>query len=355
MGYAHIRGFAERSGSSWHNPIEAAAIARWVGENEQMLLDRYGAGKASIGEVLAVITPYAAQKRLVEQELKKRVGEQAKSVTVGTVHTLQGAERPVIIFSPTVTADPSSASPYYDHEPNLLNVAVSRARRSFLFFGDMRLCDSVQRRSPLRLLGDRLRKHETNQTKGVNPFEGEPEVQRLVNAREHDAFLANKMSKAHRRVILSSFRAWDEAIKDAGIDRLAKACAERKVKVSFVIGVRKHDDLRALEPALSLLASSGAVVLTSDKLHTKTLIIDDDIIVEGSFNCCNAHRKGEGNEERSFALSGGRARRYVEEAAAEFRALKKKRFEASAACGFRSGKVGERLGKPPADEGRASL
>lgn len=316
LGYAHIRGIAERSGSSWRNPTEAAAIACWISENERILLNDYG--KPRIGEVLAVVTPYAAQKRLVEQELNKCLGERAESITIGTVHALQGAERPVIVFSPTVTAGPSSV-PHYDHEPNLLNVAVSHAQRSFLFFGDMRLCASVRRCSPLRLLGDRLRRHEANQIKGVNPFALEPEVQRLVNAKEHDEFLKRRMKGARKRVIISSFNAWPKPIKDAGIDRLTREVSQ-KVSVSFLIGVPKRAG-PSLDDALDLLAGCGAAVFTSDTVHTKTVVIDDDVIVEGSFNWCGAYRDRNASEERSFALSGDKARLYVEQAAAEFEKL----------------------------------
>src|SRR6185295_12451318 len=69
-----------------------------------------------------------------------RIGDE---MTVGTVHALQGAARDIIIFSPAHTAE-DGQSLFFDRGPNLINVAVSRARDSFLVFGDMRMFDPAR-------------------------------------------------------------------------------------------------------------------------------------------------------------------------------------------------------------------
>jgi superfamily I DNA and/or RNA helicase len=52
-----------------------------------------------------VITPYTAQQQAIEDELVRRVGrETAETVAVGTVHTFQGGERDVMIFSPVLVS-----------------------------------------------------------------------------------------------------------------------------------------------------------------------------------------------------------------------------------------------------------
>lgn len=325
LGYAHLRSMPQRAGASWRNPIEAAAIARWIGDNERAILKAYGSGEAqTIDKLVAVVTPFAAQKALVRTKVRQLLGNRATAITIDTVHALQGAECPVVIFSPTVTADAASAPPFFDREPNLLNVAVSRARRSFIFFGDMRLCDR-SKPTPLGLLGRHLRASEANRIEGVNPFELEPEVQRLANARDHDAFLKRAMGRARERVIIFSFNAWAKPIQDAGIDRLTRQCATRGVDVSFLVGVPRRDG-SSLPHALGLLAGCGAAVYTSERVHTKTLVVDDDLILEGSFNWCGTYRDTNGSEERSFALSGSKARPYVEQAVTEFDGLAKTRF-----------------------------
>ena len=50
-----------------------------------------------------MITPFGAQVRAIMQACQKvriAAGSKENEMTVGTVHALQGAERPVVIFSP---------------------------------------------------------------------------------------------------------------------------------------------------------------------------------------------------------------------------------------------------------------
>jgi superfamily I DNA and/or RNA helicase len=49
---------------------------------------------------------------------------------VGSVHQLQGSERPLVIFSTAVDSPPGSA--FFDKAFNILNVARSRATDSFI-------------------------------------------------------------------------------------------------------------------------------------------------------------------------------------------------------------------------------
>jgi hypothetical protein len=52
-------------------------------------------------------------------------------MTIDTVHSLQGAEKPVVIFSMVETASPADRQ-FYDDGTNLINVAVSRAKDMFI-------------------------------------------------------------------------------------------------------------------------------------------------------------------------------------------------------------------------------
>jgi superfamily I DNA and/or RNA helicase len=61
---------------------------------------------------------------------------------IGTVDALQGAERAILLFSPVYTTEDHRFD-MIDNQPNRLNVAVSRARDSFLLFGDMEIFDDV--------------------------------------------------------------------------------------------------------------------------------------------------------------------------------------------------------------------
>ena len=62
-------------------------------------------------------------------------------MTVGTVHSLQGAECPIVIFSSVYSSQTEESMPFIESGENFLNVAVSRAQDSFIIFGDRNLYD----------------------------------------------------------------------------------------------------------------------------------------------------------------------------------------------------------------------
>ncbi|MEW5232280.1 DEAD/DEAH box helicase, partial [Escherichia coli] len=101
MGYLHIDGKGEQASSgSRYNLLEAETIAAWLAENQQNIEAHYG---KSLHEVVGIVTPFSAQVSTIKQALGKQgisTGANEKSLTVGTVHSLQGAERAIVIFSP---------------------------------------------------------------------------------------------------------------------------------------------------------------------------------------------------------------------------------------------------------------
>jgi len=106
-------------------------------------------------DIVGVITPFAGQKRELKKALSK-IGLNVNEMKIGTVHALQGAERPLILFS-TVYNKEESGSMFFDRDnkPNMLNVAVSRAKDSFIVFGDKGIFHS--RNTPSGILGKYLK------------------------------------------------------------------------------------------------------------------------------------------------------------------------------------------------------
>lgn len=82
------------------------------------------------------------------------------SLTVGTVHSLQGAERAIVIFSPVYSKHEDGG--FIDSDSSMLNVAVSRAKDSFLVFGDMDLFEIQPGSSPRGLLAKYLFSSDSN-------------------------------------------------------------------------------------------------------------------------------------------------------------------------------------------------
>jgi RecA/RadA recombinase len=136
-------------GSSRQNRVEAKVIAEWIIRNYAAFFRIYNTDvtdpnkRVEESEVIGVVTPFSAQARCVEEELRKAVasadlpegtpGDLHRNITVGTAHRLQGAERPVILFS-AAYGENSPQSGFIDASPELMNVAVSRAKDLFIVF-----------------------------------------------------------------------------------------------------------------------------------------------------------------------------------------------------------------------------
>jgi superfamily I DNA and/or RNA helicase len=88
-------------------------------------------------------------------------GKEEGEMTVGTVHSLQGAERLLVIFSPTYSKD--SDGGFMDRSPSMLNVAASRAKDNFLVFGDMAISILRTKVHPADCLH-----HSSSQTRTTN-------------------------------------------------------------------------------------------------------------------------------------------------------------------------------------------
>lgn len=139
-----VRGAQEAHFGSWYNELELRETLA--------LLDRLlASGRAPSG--IAVITPYRAQlerlrRGVVERgiplepslelaELDEPPAPSMEGLALGTVHRFQGGERSVVLF--TTVATRARSLSFLNARPNLLNVAVSRARDHFVCIGDRRV------------------------------------------------------------------------------------------------------------------------------------------------------------------------------------------------------------------------
>ncbi|MBE9209749.1 DNA helicase [Nostoc sp. LEGE 06077] len=88
----------------------------------------------SLNEI-GVISPYRRQVNALTQRLKSR-WTNFSDKSIGTVHTFQGGQKSVIIFS-TRQCQSTDSLWFINRRPNLLNVAVSRARELFILVGNL--------------------------------------------------------------------------------------------------------------------------------------------------------------------------------------------------------------------------
>lgn len=142
---------------------------------------------------------------------------------------------------------------------------------------------------------------------------------RLHTLEEHQAFLKEVFTTAqHRVVIVSPFISINAIVHD-GIDGLVKSALSRGIDVRVFVDHK----LNCIDSELKQSALDGIVALTKagvkvavvDGIHNKTLIRDNDLIAEGSFNWLSAVRIRNGEcqrEERTLVCTGISAKEMID-------------------------------------------
>jgi hypothetical protein len=134
---------SDRKKTSRYNLLEAQRIRTWLMENFENIRAAYPNDLPNA--LIGVITPFKEQANVIRRELR----DLWPDVMVGTVHTFQGGERKIILFSTVYGSEDGCA--FLDFKPNLMNVAMSRAKDRFLVFGDMG-CLNTSKKTPSGLL-----------------------------------------------------------------------------------------------------------------------------------------------------------------------------------------------------------
>lgn len=292
MGYVHIKGESQTSGGSRKNEREAGSVVAWIAENKEKLEKYY---KKDIDDIVGIITPFSAQKQLLIQGLTSQGITISKA---GTVHALQGAERFVVIFS-SVYSKRDSQPYFFDRGPNMLNVAVSRAKDSFIVFGDMDIFDPASN-TPSGLLAKYLFASENNELANSHlpsPTDGTVlrEIDRIRTLQKHKDALARAFERAKRRlIIVSPYLRWRAVDADNICEKVAQAHG-RGVEVQIYVddGFNQNLELPSAAKAVEALRQNGASVHLCHNIHSKIICIDDDVFIEGSFNWLSAERINE--------------------------------------------------------------
>ncbi|WP_337102018.1 AAA domain-containing protein [Paenibacillus sp. YIM B09110] len=301
MGYAHIPGDAKRKNGSYYNEIEADAIVSWIHRNQDLLVEPYakdGTESKSIDQVVAIITPFFQQKKLILDKLARTELKAMKNITVGTVHALQGAERPVVIFSPVYDGN-SASSLFFDAGVNMLNVAVSRAQDSFLVFGDMRIFDPLAN-TPSGLLARYLFTSEEQEIQNVEmPLYFKTRlalpVDHIQDLEGHRTILANSIRTANKEVHIVSPFLSSNALDADGLEAVCKEAIGRGIEIVVYTDEALNKRHGLLFPhfirATEMLTAWGVQVVITKRVHSKALWVDRDMLIEGSFNWLSAVRK----------------------------------------------------------------
>lgn len=121
----------DKRGQSWQNTKEAEAVVATI----RSLRAESQFARFSVG----VVSPFKAQVEIISELLDKE--GLLTNTLVGTAHSFQGDERDVIIFSPVVSKGiTEGAATWVEKPPNLINVAVTRAREALFLVGNLACC-----------------------------------------------------------------------------------------------------------------------------------------------------------------------------------------------------------------------
>ena len=310
LGYAHVKGIEEKLGGSRCNKIEARVIASWVAKNKDKILEN--CQQDNLTDCLAIVTPFAAQKNEIQAELQRHDIYLDK---VGTIHSLQGAEKEIVIFSSVYTAE-NQGGLFFDKSPNMLNVAVSRAKRSFLVFGDMEIFDPSLNH-PSSLLANYLFANENNEITDISipilPQIIAEEVETITTLIQHRHELIQSFSNAQHILTIVSPYLFKKAIEYDAIEQHIMAHSSRIVINIYTDPYlnKKNEDFAGL---LTILTAAGANLILVDRVHSKIIAIDDKTIIIGSFNWLSASRNNYNyiREETSLIYRGSQVSRIIE-------------------------------------------
>lgn len=299
MGYIHVNGTDEPINGSRRNDLEARVIAEWISEEYKNLEAAY---QKDIWEILAVVAPFAAQISLIKRYLKESIGKEiCDKITIGTVHALQGAGREIILFS-SVYGNYSNRM-FFDlkNKYNMLNVATTRAKHSFIVFGNMRIFQPNLDTPSGNLAKILFSKEEYNLSQNfiysserIYKSNNAYKVTRLTTLEEHRNYLKSCFKEAQNTLLIFSPFISSYAINADKITDLIKEAVRHNVKVIVITDEyfdRQNGELKkSAKEGREKLTEAGAELVTYKGVHNKTICVDEQSLAEGSFNWLSAVR-----------------------------------------------------------------
>ncbi|WP_179228548.1 AAA domain-containing protein [Leptolyngbya ohadii] len=252
-------------------------------------LIRHGYSPREIG----VISAFRAQADALKKSLVTKFPELKDAI--GTVHTFQGSERRVIILSTKVCRRQDSIS-WINQRPNLLNVAVSRAKELFILVGNLHRLEEEKSGIYTRQLVQHIREQglvlEYKTAAEVNPERLSAAGSSPIYDCDHLKVLQQALREAEQELFVVAPRIQGEAAQQFSQDVLA--VLRRGIRVTIVYGSpnsnshsdgaqetqaeRKFRELFAKYSCASLIRAKG------DGTNQRILLCDNKFAVVGSWN-----------------------------------------------------------------------
>ena len=290
MGFVHVDGLCEKYLLSRRNVGEANAILYWLSHLCKELETAYG---KPLHEIVAIITPYSAQKEYFELCTEELFPEHiAQNLVIGTVHALQGAERPIILFSATNTDPSSSYFMDYGGKTNMLNVATTRAKHAFIVFANMNIFQKDRQR-PSSYLAKLLYQRAVALD---NSFVYEqkllfPQAQGVVSCvdthKGHQQLLVQCFKRAKEQLLFLAPSLSIESIEEQQFGTLIAEVLKRNVAVTILTDRDTDIQGSRLSPsakeARAALQKWGVTLVIRPHLYSRGIWVDEQLLVQGTF------------------------------------------------------------------------
>ncbi|EOQ46621.1 hypothetical protein WES_03712 [Escherichia sp. KTE31] len=258
-------------------------------------------------KVVGIVTPFSAQVNAIKTSLRKleiNCSDEDDSLTVGTVHSLQGAERAIVLFSTVYSKHEDGR--FIDSNSSILNVAVSRAKDSFLVFGDMDLIEMQPASSPRGLLATYLFASDNNALqfefqKRQDLSSANAQISTLHGVEQHDAFLNKALAGAQKKItIISPWLSWQKVEQTGFLASMALArsrgiditvVTDKNCNIAHVDDGKRQEKRHLLNDAVEKLNNMGIATKLVNRVHSKIVIEDEELLCVGSFNWFSAARE----------------------------------------------------------------
>lgn len=322
LGYVHIDSSCEKYLTSRRNEAEAIALVVWLEGKKTELEQAYG---KNLDEIVAIITPYSSQREYLKELVNKRFPQEvSEKIVIGTVHALQGAERPIILFSATNTNLGENVFMNYGGKTNMLNVATTRAKHSFIVFANMNIFRPGMN-TPASYLANLL--YSTEGSALDNHFVFQQEIlfpnkdsqircKHLNSLADHQYILKECFRVAEKELIICSPFISINAIERDNIVSLITEAKERGVKVVIItdmtFDIEKGRLREYSKRGRDAIEKAGATLIIHPHIHSKTICVDQKILMEGSFNWLSASRDKDYANKESTILLEGEVSSYIE-------------------------------------------
>ena len=265
---------------------------------------------------IGVITPYAAQARLIKKIMED---ERFEQVRVSTVHGFQGSELRTIILD-TVESYPERVSPLLDESidgsdaARLLNVAITRAETKLIIVANLGYLSSKLRGHSLlsRILNRCAREGTVLDASGmIDQFfceDFDRIARELIPVRDgvnfaettlhseknfFEAFIKDLRSAKKEVIILSPFLTTNRA---GAFGNIFVSLVHRGVRVVvYTRSVASQTESMAeeAERVIGGLRQLQVKVIQRSRMHQKIALIDREIAWEGSLNILSHRDAGE--------------------------------------------------------------